>query len=100
MQDSGVSECGPRTTLVASAGHLVSKKTPVLFCTNRGLYLRTLHTTATAEYSVDFCDVELWNNSRLTSVGLTPDASEISSTKRDSSSGHGSDIRIVSQNNR
>ncbi|XP_059609075.1 uncharacterized protein LOC132256590 [Phlebotomus argentipes] len=97
MQDLSRDGTAPRTT-VASAGHLVSRKTPVLFCSNRGLFLRTSN-NSTTEYSVDFCDIERWNNSRLTSIGLTPaDASDISSFNRFTSTERRSDVRIVSQN--
>lgn len=59
---------------------LVGPKTPVLFSTNHGIYLRTNDSTycgssSKSKYKLQFCDLERWqcNVNKVNSIGLTSD---------------------------
>lgn len=63
---------------------LVSSKTPVLFSTSHGIYLRTNESKyyGSSKYKSLFCDLERWqcNANKVNSIGLT---SVVDNVKRD-----------------
>ncbi|XP_017844816.1 uncharacterized protein LOC108601429 [Drosophila busckii] len=57
--------------LGVGASSAPSKRVPVLFTTNRGLYVRVAQSSASKhEYEINFCDLERWSTKRANVVSL------------------------------
>lgn len=93
-----VIQSGEATTTFSYTDSICAPKTPVLFSTNGGIYLRShnpisnndesnggepligtiINTSNNIRYNVQFCDLERWQSyaisgKQMNSIGLTPD---------------------------